>query len=425
MQRRSAIGKRVLCVSVLAAALVAGAAAEAAAEKVTVMMLGSLSKGLGEAVDAFSAQTGIQVEFVEFATWFELMEKLPTMVAGGIAPDVVYHDNSSQADLYHKGIVQPVEEYVKRDGFDLSRWPEPLLEGYRYGGVLYSLPTGISNWVTFYNVDKMRAAGLPGVPADWDADGFTFSDLLDMARKLTRDQDGDGTPEQYGISGFFSSGMQGLHLWGLDWIDDDQTEFVGTTAAHIEAIGEMRQLWEFGAAGGNWLSGTAVMLITQPYYLNTIATAMDQGGLFTWAIGVLPRAACRCNPASFHSLGMVAGSANPEGAWAFIKFMTTDPAAAVVFSRAENRTPVVPASILDFNDRWERKNPGMNAHVFTSGFEQIVSPNWFGLPRAVFDRIVAGLTQVMRGQQDPRVAMEEIKPVVDGMLQEMRRSQAR
>src|SRR5690606_19693875 len=104
---------------------------------------------------------------------------------------------------------------------------------------------------------------------------------------------GDGVPEQFGITDFFSRGAQGIHLWGLDWINDEQTEFLGTSSAHIEALVDMRQLWERNLSGGNWMNGTAVLMPMQPYYLNTIKTAMDQGGFFEWRIGILPMVECR------------------------------------------------------------------------------------------------------------------------------------
>ncbi len=392
-----------------------------AAERITAMLVSTLEgSALDQAIAAFTHETGIEVDVVEFTSWTDLREKLPTMVAGGISPDVVYHDNGAQSDLYHNGVLQPIEEYVARDNFDLSIWPKPLVDAYRYDGVLYSLPTGVSNWVTFYNADKLNESGLSALPTDWESDGFTFSDLVATARRLTRDTDGDGTPELFGITDFFSRGAQGIHMWGLDWVDDDKTEFLGTSSRHVEAVVQMRELWELGVAGGNWMNGTAVMMPMQPYYLNTISNAMDQGGLFDWSIGILPTVECRCGPAGFHSLGMAAGASNPEGAWEFIKFVTTSSEGAVNFSRAENRTPVVASSIADFYDRWERLNPGMNADVFTSGLNYIFRPNWFGLPRSFFDNLYATMTEIMTGGKDPRVGLEELKPVIDGILNEAR-----
>lgn len=396
-----------------------------AAEKIVAMIGHTLAgESLDMAIAAFTEQTGIEVERIGFANWDELREKLPTMVAGGIPPDAVYHDSGAQADLYHRGVLQPIDEFVARDNFDLSLWPPQLLDAYTYGGRLYSLPTGVSNFVVFYNAAKMYEAGLTDLPTDWDQPGFTFNDLLEMARKLTRDADGDGAPEQYGLTDFLSRGAQGIHMWGLDWINDDQTEFIGNSSAHLEAVLEMRQLWEYGVVGGNWLNGTSILMPMQPYYLNTIATTMGQSGLFEWKIGILPTVECRCAPSGFHSMGMAAGAKNPEGAWKFIKFIATDPVGSVHFSRAENRTPVVPASIADFYDRWEGLNPGMNAHVFTSGLNYILNPKWAGLPRPVFNNLYSTMTQIVLGQKDPRLGLEELKPVIDAILKEMHEQRA-
>jgi len=404
----------------IAIVLLLFAAASASAQKITVMLVSSIvSEPIYRGIEAFTAKTGIEVEVSEFSSWDDLREKLPTMVAGGIAPDVVYQDSGAQADLYHQGVLQPLDRYVARDGFDLSIWPEPLVDAYRFDGKLYSLPTGVSNWAIYYNVNRLAAAGLPPLPTDWESEGFTYDDLVEMAQKATRDTNGDGTPELYGIENFFSNGAQGIHFWGIDWFDKEQTQFLGTSSLHVEALTEIRRLWELRVIGGNWMRGTAVLMPARPLHLNLISEAMDAGGFFDWSVGVLPTVKCRCAPTSFHSLGIAFGAPNPDGAWEFIKFMTTDPVGAVFFSQAENRTPVVPASIDDFERRWESRSPGSNVDVFVTGLNHVFHPNWYRLPRAVFNNLSAATLQIMRGQKDPRAAMEELKPVMEGILREV------
>ena len=117
---------------------------------------------------------------------------------------------------------------------------------------------------------------------------------------------------------------------------------------------------------------------------------------------------------------MVVDAANPEGAWQFIKYMATDSVGSVLFARAENRTPLSPRAIVDFNRRWETLNPGMNAMVFTTGFEHILRANWFGLPRDIYDTIGSTMQRIMRMQQDPKSAMDALKPVLDNRLREIR-----
>ncbi|NLN19156.1 MAG: extracellular solute-binding protein [Firmicutes bacterium] len=296
----------ILCAVLLTLLCLLGTKPVCVAREVQVVVSGSIAKQLEGSWGGFEEKTGIKVKPIVLGNWFDVMEKLPVMVIGGLAPDVIYHDSATQADLYHKGVLQPIEHYVNRDKINLKMWPEPIINAYRYAGELYSLPTAVSNWVTFYNKDKFHAAGLDDLPTDWNGDAFTYEDLISIARKLTRDINSDGQVDEFAISGFFASGsVQGIHLWGADWYDADQTEFIGNSPQTLAAITELRRLREAGVVGGNWLQGTAAMMTEQPYYLNTLATTMTgSGGLFSWAVGILPKAVGRWAHPGFHSIGV-------------------------------------------------------------------------------------------------------------------------
>ena len=392
-----------------------------ASEKIKVIMNGNMAGLLEEGFAAFNEATGIEVEVVAVTNWNDMREKLPVLVIGGVGPDVVYHDDKTQSEFYHRGIVQPIERFVQRDRLNLRMWPDPVINAYRYDGQLYSLPTALSNWVVFYNVDIMHASGLDSLPTDWNGDAFTFEDVLAMAKTLTRDINGDGQIDQYGLSSFMGAGsLEAIHLWEVDWFNASQTEFIGHRPETLAAITELRSLYEAGVMGGSWSQGTAAIMPQQPYCLNTLATTMSTSGLFSWSLGVLPKAVSRRTQPGFHSLGMVVDAANPEGAWQFIKYMATDSVGSVLFARAENRTPLSPRAIVDFNRRWETLNPGMNAMVFTTGFEHILRANWFGLPRDIYDTIGSTMQRIMRMQQDPKSAMDALKPVLDNRLREIR-----
>jgi ABC-type glycerol-3-phosphate transport system substrate-binding protein len=203
------------------------------------------------------------------------------------------------------------------------------------------------------------------------------------------------------------------------YINDEQTAFVAASQAHIDAITQMRSLWqEHRVVGGNFLNGTAVMLPIQPYYLNSLYNAMRGGGFFTWKNAILPLVTRRCSYAAFHSWGMPRGSRNPDAGWEFIKFMTTDPQGAVLFSRAENRVPVLRQSIADFIKRWEQINPDQNVRVLTDSLNYVVRSNGGGLPRTVWSTWYPMMQRVMRGQIDPLSGMREIEPVINAILKE-------
>lgn len=63
----------------------------------------------------------------------------------------------------------------------------------KVGGTPYGVPTGFVPLAMFYNKALFASAGITEAPTTWDA-------WVADAKKLTVDENGDGTPEQYGVA---------------------------------------------------------------------------------------------------------------------------------------------------------------------------------------------------------------------------------
>ncbi|GAB4000460.1 hypothetical protein GCM10029992_32440 [Glycomyces albus] len=59
-------------------------------------------------------------------------------------------------------------------------------------GAKYAVPTGFVPLAVYYNTALFDAAGVTGFPQTWD-------EWVEVAKRLTIDESGDGTPEQYGV----------------------------------------------------------------------------------------------------------------------------------------------------------------------------------------------------------------------------------
>lgn len=89
-------------------------------------------------------------------------------------------------------------------------------------GAKYGVPTGFVPLSVFYNKALFEAAGVTEFPETWD-------EWVDAAKKLTVDQDGDGTPEQYGLA-LADHATVGNGVWpslfagnGGEIVDDSQS----------------------------------------------------------------------------------------------------------------------------------------------------------------------------------------------------------
>lgn len=120
--------------------------------------------------------------------------KLLTLIAGKLPPDL-FHVTQQNFPFYAaKGILQPLDDLLAQDN-DLHAddfFPQ-VMEGMRFQGKLYGLPSDFSTIIMFYNKDLFDRYRVPYPREDW-----TWDDYLDTAKALTKDFDNDGMPDVYG-----------------------------------------------------------------------------------------------------------------------------------------------------------------------------------------------------------------------------------
>lgn len=121
-------------------------------------------------------------------------DKYVTMFTGGAAPDLLLLNSGNFEMFAARGWLLPLDRFVQNDPeFDVNAFLPASIEGSSLGGVLYGLPYDVSNHLPYYNKQMFARQGLPE-PGNW-----TWEELIDMAKKLTVDQDGDGTIDVYGL----------------------------------------------------------------------------------------------------------------------------------------------------------------------------------------------------------------------------------
>lgn len=123
-------------------------------------------------------------------------EKLTTSIASGSPPDVFLLDSPTIPAFVDRGLALDLAPYVGHAGYDTADAYPGVLAIFRRGRSLYAFPKGFSPFVVYYNRRLFRDLGAPEPPdTGWTWDGF-----LAAARALTRDTDGDGRPDVYGLN---------------------------------------------------------------------------------------------------------------------------------------------------------------------------------------------------------------------------------
>ena len=137
-----------------------------------------------------SAHPDVKVELVDLGS-SDYQTVLATQLTGsGSDFDVVtVKDVPGYTTLVNKGVLEPLDEYIAKDGVDLSAF-KGLTDQIKVEDKLYELPFRSDFWVVFYNKDIFDAAGV-----DYPTNDMTFEQYDALARSVTNDMPGQ---EVYG-----------------------------------------------------------------------------------------------------------------------------------------------------------------------------------------------------------------------------------
>jgi multiple sugar transport system substrate-binding protein len=121
----------------------------------------------------------------------QYMDVMKTRLIGDAAADVFYLDVFEAPFLMRQSVLKPLNEYITPE-FDLSDFAPNLLQSFQVDDQIYGLPKDYSTLALYYNKKAFAAAGIGRPPLTWQ-------ELLNYSKRLTRDDNGDGKPEQYGL----------------------------------------------------------------------------------------------------------------------------------------------------------------------------------------------------------------------------------
>lgn len=123
-------------------------------------------------------------------------QKLPVMVASGQTPDVIFLNNWNLPAYASADALTDLGPLLEKDAeLAASDFFPQVLDAMRYQRKLYAIPRDLSNLVVYVNTDRLKQAGHAVPSASW-----TVDEMRSLARELTRDTDGDGVLDTFGIS---------------------------------------------------------------------------------------------------------------------------------------------------------------------------------------------------------------------------------
>lgn len=146
-------------------------------------------------VEEFNAtHDDIQLEIV-IADNTVAYDTLNTLIASGDSPDIVGPVGIRGANSF-EGNWLDIEPLVEASGYDLTQFPEALVDFYRINGQLVGLPFGQFPSFMYFNRDLFDAAALPYPPQEYgepyaDGDTWDFDKVQELSMLLTLDANGN------------------------------------------------------------------------------------------------------------------------------------------------------------------------------------------------------------------------------------------
>ena len=98
-------------------------------------------------------------------------------------------------DYQRRDVLLDLTPLVAADGYDLGQLDANAVKQFTSpDGVVFGLPRDLNTTALYYNKAMFDAASIPYPDETWDWDK-----LVEVAKKLTLDKDGDGTVDQWGL----------------------------------------------------------------------------------------------------------------------------------------------------------------------------------------------------------------------------------
>ncbi len=125
------------------------------------------------------ANPSYAVEPLFTGSYAETVTKAIAAIRAGNPPHIVQVFEVGTQTMLDSGAIIPVTEMVKPGEIDFDDYIAPILNYYKVGGKLYSMPFNSSTAIIYYNKEVFQKAGLdPSKPP------ATFKDVEEMGRKI-------------------------------------------------------------------------------------------------------------------------------------------------------------------------------------------------------------------------------------------------
>jgi len=357
----------------------------------------------------------------------DYVTKTSTALMGGGGADVFYVPDANFGQWVSQGFLLDMQSYIDQSSLNMGDvWPNAI-ERYRYDGTntwkgnVYSLPKDLGPTVLYYNKDLFKSMGVEFPPADRP---MTWAELLDRCKKLSKDLDGDGANDQFGIGPIWWESF----IWsnGGDVLSEDRKTFVMNEPAAVEGLQFAADLATVHKVCPNvqerqtmgdvqmFSTGRLGMVFGGRWYTPSFRKLS-----FDWDVCYLPTGSKNIVSGWSGTVGLSINKKckNPDAAFKFIEFVSGEEG-----QKAQTELGFTLPIYKSMAESDVFRQPGQkpeSADVFIKSAEmQTPTPNTWLPNLKWWDVFEGALSDVWEGKKSAKAAMDEVKPQVEEAIKE-------
>jgi len=283
---------------------------------------------IDKAIEKFEAEhknvkvhyySGIRKE--DYSEWFS------RQLLRGKEPDVFMVLGEDFNQFAEIGIMKDLETLMVTDPeFQADNYYTATLHAGQYGGRQYALPYETVPTLMFVNKSLLNKEGMLVPDNDW-----TWDDLYEISKKVTKDTDGDGILNQFGTYNY--GWMEAAYSNGAELFDENGTESYFNDDKVTEAVRFAKQITELNqmqkVTRDDFDSGNVAFMplpFTEYRTYKTYPYKIKKYTKFQWDCITLPAGKEGDNTSVINTLLIgISNRTNKEKlAWEFLKLLTYD-----------------------------------------------------------------------------------------------------
>ena len=270
---------------------------------------------------------GVRIHYYSGVMKEDYSEWLSRKLLAGKEPDVFMVLGTDFNQFSALGVMKDLDSRIQEDpDFEPDRYFSSAFRTGQYGGAQYALPYEVVPTLMFVNKTLLTKEGIEMPDQDW-----TWEELYDICRKVTKDTDGDGILDQFGIYNFdwmdavCSNGGEVFQADGSScYMADDRIVESVKYIRQLNALNQGQKVVQEDFNGGS----VAFMPLTFAEYrtYKTYPYKIRRYANFQWDCITMPAGSQGENLSQVDTLlmGISANTRKEELAWEFLKLLTYD-----------------------------------------------------------------------------------------------------